>query len=580
MTRPRLVATIIAVAIVTAIWGLLPRTAVHLVAAPDPGLVHGVVHVHTTRSDGAGTPDDVASAARRAGLDFVVLTDHGDGLRRPEAPRYSNGVLLIDGVEISTASGHYVALGIGQAPYRLAGDARDVIEDVRRLGGFGFAAHPDSPKPALRWRDWSVAPDGLEWLNADSEWRHETRGGLARAFATYWFRGPESIVAMFDRPVVTLARWNQLTAQQRTVGIAGNDAHARLPLEPGAEPGDGPALGVPSYESSFRAMSVGVRVPGALGRTAASANADAEAILSGIRAGHVFSVIDGLAGPAALEFTADTAAGHYRMGDDVVANGAVTLTAQLTPPVGGASLVVFKNGEERSGDAGGGSAVHVLHDEREDPAVYRVEVRLAGAPGTPPIPWIVSNPIYVRRSPRPGPSAEVPYDPVHVLTDTASSRPWSIEKQPASQAHVEQGPAPDGTSAAHFAWRLADGTPSGQYAALALPVTRQDFDGAEAISIALQAPRPMRLSVQLRAPDGEGLRWQRSVYVDRMPRAALVPLAAMAPIEGGPGSRLDLSRVNTLLLVVDTVNATPGSAGECWVGRVTTAGPATATSAR
>ena len=84
-------------------------------------------------------------AARRAGLDFVILTDHGDGLRAPDPPRYVDGVLVIDAVEISTADGHYVALGIGQAPYRLAGDARDVIDDVHRLGGFGFAAHPDLP---------------------------------------------------------------------------------------------------------------------------------------------------------------------------------------------------------------------------------------------------------------------------------------------------------------------------------------------------------------------------------------------------------------------------------------------------
>ena len=102
-------------------------------------------------------------------------------------------VLVVDAVEISTADGHYVALGIGQAPYRLAGDARDVIDDVHRLGGFGFAAHPDSPKPDLRWREWDVPLDGLEWLNADSEWRDETRSALARTFLTYWIRGPESI---------------------------------------------------------------------------------------------------------------------------------------------------------------------------------------------------------------------------------------------------------------------------------------------------------------------------------------------------------------------------------------------------
>ena len=69
----------------------------------------------------------------------------------------SSGVLCLDAVEISTNSGHYVAIGLPQAPYRLGGDAAAVVEDVRRLGGFGIIAHPDSAKRELAWRDWQVA---------------------------------------------------------------------------------------------------------------------------------------------------------------------------------------------------------------------------------------------------------------------------------------------------------------------------------------------------------------------------------------------------------------------------------------
>src|SRR5262249_7092965 len=152
--------------------------------------------------------------------------------------------------------------------------------------GFGFAAHPDSPKPDLRWRDWSVPLDGLEWLNADSEWRDETRTALTRTFVTYWFRGPESIAAMFDRPVATLARWDHLTASARIVGIAGHDTHARLPLQQGAEPGEGPSLHTPSYGSSFEAMATRVMVPARFGRSDASAASDAAELLGALRAGH------------------------------------------------------------------------------------------------------------------------------------------------------------------------------------------------------------------------------------------------------------------------------------------------------
>ena len=101
--------------------------------------------MHSQRSDGSGTIDEIAAAAARIGLQFVILTDHGDGTRAPEPPSYRSGVLMIDGVEISTQYGHYAAIDLPQSPYPLAGHPRDVIEDVRRLGGFRFAAHPGSP---------------------------------------------------------------------------------------------------------------------------------------------------------------------------------------------------------------------------------------------------------------------------------------------------------------------------------------------------------------------------------------------------------------------------------------------------
>jgi hypothetical protein len=73
--------------------------------------VAGAYHIHTTRSDGLGDRDAVAAAAARAGLAFVILTDHGDGTRPPDPPVYLAGVLVLDGVEISTAGGHYAAIG-------------------------------------------------------------------------------------------------------------------------------------------------------------------------------------------------------------------------------------------------------------------------------------------------------------------------------------------------------------------------------------------------------------------------------------------------------------------------------------
>ena len=67
-------------------------------AAPADGYARarGVLHVHTTLSDGGGTPEEVVSAAKAAGLDFVAITDHNN-LDAEQVEGYRDGVLVIVG---------------------------------------------------------------------------------------------------------------------------------------------------------------------------------------------------------------------------------------------------------------------------------------------------------------------------------------------------------------------------------------------------------------------------------------------------------------------------------------------------
>ena len=68
-------------------------------SAPNAREWVGAIHVHTVASDGGGTVDDVARAARAAGLDFVAITDH-NAWAMP-APIYRDGRLLVLGEEAS-----------------------------------------------------------------------------------------------------------------------------------------------------------------------------------------------------------------------------------------------------------------------------------------------------------------------------------------------------------------------------------------------------------------------------------------------------------------------------------------------
>jgi hypothetical protein len=277
-----------ALAVASAILLLLPPARVALPAGTrDPRLVAGAIHLHTTRSDGFGTAEDVAAAASIAGLNFIVLTDHGDGTRAPDPPAWRAGVLVLDGVEISVAGGHYVAIGITQSPYPLGGEARDVAEDVSRLGGVGIVAHPASPKPELAWSDWDVPFDGAEWLSADSEWRDERWTTLARAGLTYVFRPGPSVARIFDRPAALLARLDERALHRPVLLVAGTDAH-------GGIGGEGKRrFPIPSYESVLRALSVRLTLRGAL---RGEPERDAALVLDALRARRAYTSIDALAG--------------------------------------------------------------------------------------------------------------------------------------------------------------------------------------------------------------------------------------------------------------------------------------------
>jgi len=326
----------LAVAVVVLVAVSLPPARLTLETPFSDGTVSGIIHVHTNRSDGRGSADEIAASAARAGLKFVVFTDHGDATRTPDAPAYRSGVLCLDAVEISTTGGHYLALDMPAAPYPLGGEARDVVEDVKRLGGFGIAAHPNSPKPALGWRQWDAPFDGIEWINPDTSWRLKLRQpgwqvgwNVLTTLAAYPFRAPETITRLLGETDLGADRWESFAHKRRVVLLAGADAHANLQLTNG-DPGDGGfALPIPGYQTSFRVMSVHVRPDRPL---TGEAMRDATTVMQAIRRGHAYVAIDGRATPPAFQFTAANARGAAGAGDALESGGSVTLRIRSNAP--------------------------------------------------------------------------------------------------------------------------------------------------------------------------------------------------------------------------------------------------------
>ena len=516
-----------------------------------PVTAAGAYHIHTNRSDGSGSPDDVAAAAARAGLQFIILTDHGDGTRAPDPPQYRSGVLVIDAVELSTARGHYVAIGMGQTPYPLRGDPRDVIEDVRRLGGFGVVAHPDSSKSSLQWHDWDPRFDAVEWLNTDTEWRDEGPMQLTRALLQYPFRPVETLGSLLDRPDTTLARWDALTQRRRVVALAGADAHARTGWMDEDVNGyrGGRFLKIPSYEASFRTFAMHVSIDRPLAPPDDAAGAAAQ-IIAALTSGRVYSAIDAVASPATLEFSAAAGNRTTRQGELLAESAApLSFVARSNGTTGGV-IVLRKDGRILT--------QHPLPELRFESTAgsgtYRVEVYLARGPGRPPVPWIVSNPIYVR--PAGWGEATGPAQPEMTDGRGIQGGPWHVEKDAASTGQALQ---PDSsTGPAEFTYRLGGGERKGQYAAMVISVGN-GLTGRTGLAFRAQASQPMRISIQARRPRS-GDRWQRSIYLDTTLRDIRVPFGELRAV-GTTTAAFDPSLTDTVLFVTDMTNSLPGSAG-------------------
>jgi hypothetical protein len=560
--------------VMTAAFAAAVAVFVALTAAPRPltlpplndATVAGIIHVHTNRSDGLSSPDEIAAAAARAGLKFVVFTDHGDATRKPDPPRYLSGVLCLDGVEISTTGGHYIALDMPASPYPLAGEARDVVEDVRRLGGFGIAAHPDSPKPQLKWQGWQTMFDGIELLNPDTSWRvwmedasagerkWAARRRLFTSMVDYWFRPSETMASLIP-PSRAVDDWEAQTRRRRVVAIAGADAHAKIAPR-NADPGDSRlSLPFPGYLSSFRVLSVHVKTERPF---AANAAADGAMLMRAIRSGHLYTAVDAVATPASFEFTAANERGTVSEGDELGAGAPVTLRIRSNAPPA-FTTVVWQGSTVLSG---GRHEQDFTVPTTGEPAVYWVEIRATGRPN--PLTWLRSNPIYVRGPelpPRPAPRPAAGES--RPIFDGRTDDGWHVEHDAESLAADEPAPAV-GTDDLRFRFGLAGGPPGGQVAALVYD-TPSGVARYDRLRFSIRAERPMRVSMQLRDGSNPAGRWQRSIYVDAALQEHTVFFDDLVPAGVTSAPRPDLTAIRSVLFVVDANNTRPTTSGRIWI---------------
>jgi hypothetical protein len=182
----------------------------------------------------------------------------------------------------------------------------------------------------------------------------------------------------------------------------------------------------------------------------------------------------------------------------------------------------------------------------------------------------VSNPIYAGLASPPG-MAPIP-EPLSRIP--ARTREAAAEFGPKDTSTVTVGPPTEarartfaGDPAINWTFALSPGTPAGQFAAVAIPVSG-GLASFDRVRFRVTASAPMRVWVQLRAPVGNTERWGRTFYADADSRIVDVAFATFASIGVTSSPRAPLDRVEHLLFVVDTLNTLPGKSGSITISEV------------
>ena len=246
-----------------------PTALAPAAAASGPRWYHGDLHTHTLHSDGFGCADglggagpcsvhDVAEAASRRGLEFVAVTDHNTTSHHQDLaslqPLYRN-LLLLRGQEVTTFYGHANVYGTSEiVDFRIGHPgvtAREVFAQARRAGGLLSINHPA--------RETGEKCTGCGWNAPGTDWSQVEVLEVVNQFTV-------------SGPTAGEPFWHaRLNEGHRIVGIGGSDDH-------GASTRAGSAVGTPATVIHAESLTE-------------------QALLSGIRAGHVYIKTRGPEGP-------------------------------------------------------------------------------------------------------------------------------------------------------------------------------------------------------------------------------------------------------------------------------------------
>lgn len=346
----------------------------------------GVFHVHSSLGGHSnGSFEELVTAANDTGLDFVIMTEHWSGIvdtaaLSPDGPH--GRTLFVAGNEVDTAYESDRLLTVpGDPNDGLRNlDTHNLIRTIRSEDRLAVVPYPE------RFGSWDSDFDGIEVFslhtNAQEVSRLTAVLDILWSFPSY----PEQVLMhYFARPDENLKKFDEVAARRRVSLTAGADAHSNIGVHLFGDDAGNKLFSfkLDEYSTIFRLVRQHILLP-------AGEEFDREALLRALRGGHSFIGLDAIADTKGFRF--GTPDGRLTMGDETTFSAVTPIQLRASVPIPG-RLVVYRNGElfletDRS---------HQIEMEPTSPGAYRVEVYLDElGPPFDKMPWIISNPIFVR----------------------------------------------------------------------------------------------------------------------------------------------------------------------------------------
>jgi len=355
----------------------------------------GVVNVHSLLSTGTGTFEEIVKSAQDSNLDFIFFTDLNNFKKESSPSGYYNKLLVFIDGEYSYLDSRLLNIH-SKSENHLQGPGRSQVlfadllsqENKQREEGLFILAHPY--KPNFKWTgQYPPGLDGVEIINLKSIWQRasqQTPLSFAWTLLLYPFNPELSFIRLFQNPTREIALWDTLSAQRKSIAIAGADAEAKFKFFDGS-------LKFPSYQTLFNIVRNHVLLSSEL---TGDTQRDQEKIGQALRRGQFYMSLDIMANPKGFVALIKDNNNQYPLGSEVQFKKGLKLIVKLPQkPLVPFETVIFKNGKKFLISNSKDTEIQI-----HGPGVYRAIVRVIPTFPLPDgkkwVPWIYTNPFYVK----------------------------------------------------------------------------------------------------------------------------------------------------------------------------------------